>query len=128
MTHWIYRQSTGELGLGIYEITYTWESFLGTGYAGTGAGRNNPDRDHVKNEGPLPRGWYTIGEPRDTPAHGPFVMRLIPDAANEMHGRAGFLCHGDNPQHDASLGCIVLARTLREALWKSGTRRLQVIR
>jgi hypothetical protein len=56
-------------------------------------------------------------------------MRLEPNQQNEMYGRAGFLIHGDSLEHPgtASLGCIVLGRLYREAIWASGDHQLQVI-
>jgi len=80
--------------------------------------------------GPIPQGKYTIsGPPFDTTTHGPYIMRLIPDPANEMHGRSGFLLHGDSIIHPgmASLGCVIMPRTIREAVWASGDRTLTVV-
>ncbi len=131
-----YEQLTGKLTNGT--------ELVGAGYSGTGEGRDNPAMDHVESVGPLPRGWYTLAdefecqEQLDTAEvcvncrgagkhrHGPDVIRLVPDEANEMHGRAGFLIHGDNVLHDASEGCIVLARNARARALQIGGR-LQVV-
>jgi hypothetical protein len=116
-----YSQSTGELKRDGQHV--------GFGYSGSPEGKNNPDRQSESNIGPLPRGLYDIAPPHDTQAHGPFVMALIPHSANQMFGRAGFLIHGDKAAAPgtASHGCIILARTIRELIWNSGDRLLQVI-
>lgn len=119
---WTFKQSTGQMfspgGLSI-----------GTGYSGAGADRDNPADQAIKNKGPIPEGFYEIGPPANTDHHGPFVLSLTPDAENQMYDRSGFLIHGDSLEHpgEASEGCIILARALREAVWNSGDTRLQVI-
>lgn len=45
---WIYYQSTGELRHK--------GKLIGTGYSGNLTNKNNPDRQHVKNMGPVVRG------------------------------------------------------------------------
>lgn len=146
-----YEQSTG-----------LWKSgdglrILARCYSGAGEGKNNPDKQSVHDVGPIPTGWYTLGEPKftkpgETSPHGPYVIPLTPDPGNDMDGdptqdlpdRGGFLAHGDN-QHapgTASKGCIVplsgrvdgtmmlYGRMLREALWaysQKENRRLQVV-
>lgn len=105
-------------------------TIIGKGYAGHGAGVNNTLYEDIRELGPLPQGWYTIGEPQDHPRLGPFVMRLMADASNQMHGRTGFYVHGDNTTpdpRDASRGCIVLDRAVREKVAASGNRRLRVV-
>ena len=119
---WTFKQSTGQMfspgGMAI-----------GTGYSGSGEWKNDPEDQTVKNKGPIPEGFYEIGPPCNTDTHGPFVMSLTPDPTNQMFDRSGFLIHGDSLEHpgEASEGCIILARTLREAVWSSGDTRLQVI-
>lgn len=120
---WTYEQSTGVLKLG--------DKLVSVGYSGFGDGRNNPDKQSVPNIGPIPTGFYHIGEPEcvDTPGpHGPYVLRLSPEPGTVLLGRDGFLIHGDNQTHTASHGCIILARVVRERIAKSGDRHLQVIR
>lgn len=78
------------------------------------------------NLGPIPRGAYSISEPYDTTEHGPFVLRLTPDLGNEMFGRAGFLMHGDNATHDASQGCIIMPRAVRDQVAASGDKEIEV--
>jgi hypothetical protein len=103
---------------------------LGTGYSGHGAGINNPALQSVPDTGPLPQGIYTINAPVNTTTHGPYVLWLTPDPANEMFGRSGFGIHADeiaNPgKRLASTGCIVMSYAARVAIWESRDRQLQV--
>jgi hypothetical protein len=107
-----YSQTTGEMRTSAGDL-------LATGYAGHGAGVNNPALEAVPNTGPLPQGVYTINPPVNTTTHGPYVMWLTPDAANQMFSRFGFGIHADqiaNPgKRLASTGCIVIGN--RPAIW-----------
>lgn len=120
---WTYQQSTGEISL-------DGGAPQGRGYSGFGAGKNNPALEDEADIGPIPRGRYKIGEPEDLDGglHGPFVLPLIPDPANEMFGRSGFLIHGDSISHPgmASRGCIILERAIREQIAASGDGDLQI--
>jgi hypothetical protein len=116
-----FRQSTGEL--------FAANGFLvGRGWAGQGAGKNNPVMENVPGIGPLPRGGYTIEEPHDDARTGPYTMNLVPDAINEMFGRSEFRIHGAALEHPelSSEGCIVLPHDVRQIVWDSGDHRLQV--
>ena len=97
-------------------------------YSGFQDGKNNPQFQDVPNVGPIPRGTYTILFPRATVQHGPYVLPLVPAPSNEMHGRSGFLIHGDSIKAPgtASHGCIILPRNVREAIWGSGDKELTV--
>ncbi len=120
---WTYRQSSGQLRRDDGVL-------IATGYAGHGAGKNNPEWQNIPNMGPLPCGFYDIDpEPFTHPKCGPFCLRLTPDPANEMFGRAGFLFHGDsiNQPGTASEGCIIQARSIREKVAGSKDYRLQVV-
>lgn len=99
---------------------------LGAGYSGFGAGRNNLEKVKVPMVGPIPPGRYRIGKPYAHARLGPVTMNLDPLPGTEMFGRCLFRIHGDNATHDASHGCIVLARPLREAIASSGDRILDV--
>lgn len=99
----------------------------GIGYSGKGTFKNLPDQDHVANLGPLPKGQYRILAPVTRTALGPYVMFLVPQTGNQMHGRSSFAIHGDNKTHTASKGCIVLPRDVRERIWKSGDVQLRVV-
>lgn len=118
---WIFEQKTGRL---LHDETY-----VATGYAGFGEGKNNPALEQVHNVGPLPKGNYTIGMARDTHDHGPCVLPLTPDPKNEMYGRAGFLIHGDSIPNPgtASHGCMIFARPVRNKISESEDRELQVV-
>ncbi len=124
---WTYVQKTGELlrdGL-----------HIALGYSGfddpeTGQrGKNNPEWERVEEVGPIPVGRYLIGNPHDTLTHGPFVLPLTPDPANEMFGRSAFLMHGDSvvDPGTASRGCIIMSRAVRKEVAASGDKVLQVI-
>lgn len=119
---WSYHQSSGALydAAGLH---------IATGYSGAPAGKNDPTKQDIPKVGPIPRGLYTIGVPFASATHGPFAIHLTPGPGNEMHGRDGFLCHGDSKEHPgaASEGCIILQRAIREQVWSSGDHRLRVV-
>lgn len=124
----VYTQSTGNL---LCHDSHGNETINHNGYAGRNVeggvqGRNNPDAQHVRNTGPLPVGHYTIGAAENRRSTGPVSLPLIPDATNNMYGRSGFFAHGDNPRHDASHGCIIMPRNIREQLHAGD--RLEVVR
>lgn len=111
---WTYVQSSGNLYFGDVKIA--------TGYSGHGEGKNNPAMDHVKGVGPIPAGrWKLTGSPFDSPANGPYCLRLAPRIGTQTHGRRGFLIHGDSlsAPGTASRGCIILPRKVRVAIWTS---------
>lgn len=118
---WIYEQATGHL---IYN-----GEVVGMGYSGHAEGKNCPAMQDRRGVGPIPRGLYTISTPFDDDDHGKYVMRLWPNPKNQMFGRAGFLMHGDSIEHPgaASEGCIVMPRSVREQVWESGDKTLQVV-
>lgn len=120
---WIYGQRTGALVNGSASILVA----SGTGYAGRGPCRNEPSAQRIKNFGPLPCGLYTIERPHDSPRTGPLTLSLTPDPRNEMFGRSAFAIHGDNDAHDASDGCIIMSRTVRETLARSTDNVLLVV-
>jgi hypothetical protein len=120
---WTYEQSTGIL-------RDTNGNEVGVGYSGRGRGLDNPADEQIPDVGPLPVGMYIIGSFFDDPGgKGPIVAHLIPDVADQMFGRSGFMIHGDNREanHSASEGCIILARPLRESIAASDDRRLEVV-
>src|ERR1700692_2709301 len=106
-------------------------ALLTVGYSGNGDGFNNPEMEDVPNIGPLPEGIYLIGAPVNTVRHGPDAMPLKPDVANVMYGRGDFMIHGDEVLHPgahlASQGCIIMAKSARDAIWASGDRALYVV-
>lgn len=123
---WTYKQSTGEL---FHTDSENDETLIGKGYSGAGESKNDPQSQVIHNEGPIPQGVYNILEPRDTEKHGPYVMPLAPDPANQMFGRDGFLIHGDavHAPGTASQGCVILAHPIRQQIWDSGDHQLMVI-
>ncbi len=118
---WTYEQATGNLMLNDRRIAI--------GYSGLGAARNNPHYQDIANVGPIPRGRYLIGPPADTRTHGPYVLRLTACDPLGMHGRDGFLIHGDSQAHPGttSHGCIVLPRSARERIGQSEVELLDVV-
>jgi hypothetical protein len=117
---WEYNQQTGNLTRNSQQV--------GVGYSGRGNGWNNPLMEAVQGVGPIPRGRYRIGSQHVHPGKGPVTMALSPVGHN-AHGRTHFLIHGDSIQHpgDASEGCVVLPRPVREAIAASGDTDLQVV-
>ena len=135
---WTYRQASGVLDHD--------GAIVGVGYSGAPGAKNLPSMQEVHSAGPIPRGLYTISGPcctaqlaavQNCPScggfgahkHGPFVLRLTPDRANQMFGRGGFLMHGDSVAHPgtASQGCIVMDRAVREKVAMNADNRLEVI-
>jgi hypothetical protein len=120
---WTWEQSTGRL--------YSPDGRLcAVGYSGAPEGKNRPEVQSVHNFGPIPQGlWVITGPPLFGTSHGPYVLRLMPEVDTEVFGRGGFLIHGDlisNPGA-GSLGCVILARSIREQIWESGDRTLNVV-
>ena len=120
---WTYEQATGR-------ILDPEGALFATGYAGHGAGKNDPALQGVVDIGPLPAGTYTLGVPRDSAQLGPYAIPLIADPSNAMFGRSGFYLHGVSASHPgaASCGCIVLSpEGLRAAIYDSGDHVVRVI-
>lgn len=119
---WYYSQSSGELSRDGISVT-------AQGYSGYGNGKNNPVMQDHADVGPVPRGTYVIGKAQTSGRHGPLALPLIPDPANEMHGRSAFLIHGDSLAHlgGASRGCIILPRGARQRIVASHDSILQVV-
>jgi Protein of unknown function (DUF2778) len=118
---WQYRQSNGDLSRDGRSI--------GAGYSGHGAGKNNPTMEGVRNVGPIPSGMYRISGQFHHPSKGAVTMGLAP-IGHTAFGRSAFLIHGDSIKHpgEASEGCIILGRALRQAVADSGDRELEVVR
>ncbi len=109
---WQYIQSTGTIS------RITTPPFEGHGYSGFGAGRNNGAMEWVDDVGPIPCGLYEIGPSYQHIHLGPIVMNLTP-VGHDAHGRTLFRIHGNNATNDASHGCIVQDRPVREEIDKS---------
>jgi hypothetical protein len=117
---WTYVQKTGELLSPDYK-------YVATGYAGDGKGRNNPDMQGVVMTGPLPRGLWRMTAVKDSPNTGPFSIVLEPEPGTDALGRSAFRVHGDNRTNDASNGCIILPRKVREKMWSSHDHLIEVV-
>jgi hypothetical protein len=116
---WRYEVSTGRL----------WH-LVGTGYSGAEEAKNQADLESVRNRGPIPRGKWKMTEKYDSPNRGPLCIRLEPAYGTDAYGRSAFLIHGDSIKAPgtASEGCIIMPRNVREAVWASGDRDLEVVR
>ncbi|BCA60246.1 tlde1 domain-containing protein [Sphingomonas sp. HMP6] len=118
----VWDQSAGEMRLD--------GALLSRGYAGRGRGINNPAMQDAVAVGPIPRGLWRLTALRLTGAStGPYTIVLEPAPGTDARGRSAFRIHGDNARLDrsASHGCIILPRTVREAIWRSGARLLEVV-
>lgn len=123
---WVWDQSAGILSRN--------GKLISRGYSGKGRGRNNPALQGVPGVGPIPQGRWKIGAPYNSANVGPYVLPLhaVDGSIDDVHqptGRSAFRCHGDSisAPGTASRGCIILPRAVREAIWKSGDRDLEVI-
>jgi hypothetical protein len=118
---WRYDQSTGDL--------FHDDTFIGTGYSGAGRtlaeGRNNPAMEAVRMKGPIPAGQWLVGPAGTNAQTGPVSMDLTP-VGHDAHGRTAFLIHGDNSANNASEGCIIMARGIRDEIAASPDRELMV--
>ena len=120
-------------------MTWQWDQSAGAlshdgvlaahGYSGRDLGKNNPAMQAATGVGPIPAGRWTIVRLYDSANVGPCALELAPAAGTETFGRSAFRIHGDSIAHPgtASHGCIILARPIREAIWKSGDRALEVV-
>jgi Protein of unknown function (DUF2778) len=99
--------------VGVADLQY---AVRGYGYSGNIRCINDPSFQHVKDVGPLPAGMYTIEEVYNDVHRGEHTCLLVPNEANEMCGRSGFLIHGDTtpPEHTASNGCIITPLWVRQ--------------
>jgi len=118
---WIYYQSTGEL----------WHKgeLVGKGYSGNLTNKNNPDRQHVRGMGPLPRGTYHISG--HSTSKGPMTI-ILKMTSGESFGRSAFRIHGERkppkPPGFASEGCIIMGPHVRSKIILSSDRTLEVVR
>ena len=99
-----------------------------TGYSGTGAGRNNPAMESVHNVGPIPSGNYSVGTGHAGGHTGPQTLNVDAVAGTDTHGRDAFRIHGNNARNDASEGCIIMPRNVRDTISNAGGARLTVTR
>jgi hypothetical protein len=121
---WLYEQATGDL--------FHNGTFVGTGYSGRGKtrseGRNNEHVEAIVKVGPIPRGKWRIGKPVNSEHTGPFSLPLKQVPPRPLRfGRTAFLIHGNNKADNASEGCIILARAIRDQIVASGDTDLEVV-
>lgn len=120
---WLWHQSAGTMADKNGAI-------VSRGYAGNGRGKNNPAMQDAVAVGPIPRGLWKLTALRLTGAStGPYTIVLEPSMGTDTCGRSEFRIHGDsiaNPG-SASHGCIILPRAIRERIWNSGDRLLEVV-
>lgn len=115
---WRWDQSAGELSRN--------GRVVAKGYSGKGSAKNDPDMEHVRATGPIPKGRWKIGAPHRSAKTGPYAMNLTP-VGHDALGRSAFQIHGDNSTGTASSGCIILSRNVREQIWQSGDTDLEVV-
>ncbi len=119
---WEYNQKTGQLshnGKPIY-----------IGYSGHGEGLNNPYKQSIPDVGPIPVGKWFIGAPYDSDKIGPYALPLQPHQDTDTFGRSYFRFHGDKkvgPVHQASHGCLIFPRSIREMIHESCDNDLTVV-
>ncbi|KKC24944.1 tlde1 domain-containing protein [Sphingomonas sp. SRS2] len=123
---WTWDQSAGELRRA--------GKVVSRGYSGNGRGKNNPSMQAARGVGPIPRGRWKVGKPYASGNTGPFTMPLYADDGklDDVHqptGRSAFRIHGDSIANPgtASHGCIILPRAIRDLIWSSGDRDLEVV-
>lgn len=116
---WIYYQKTGKLEYGGHHIS--------TGYSGAPGHKNDPASENKKDLGPIPKGVYSLSAPINSSRTGPYAIPLTPVGHN-AHGRTHFQIHGDSRKNPgtASSGCIILPRNIREKIWNSGAKTIEV--
>lgn len=123
---WTWDQSAGKL--------FRDGALVSTGYSGKGRGKNNPALQGMQGVGPIPRGKWKIVERYDSQRVGPYALKLfaVDGTLDDTHagtGRGAFRIHGDSVARpgDASNGCVILPRAIREKIWTSGDRDLKVV-
>jgi len=130
---WIWSQSLGELyyldnDTGILELR-------GSGYAGRGAGLNNPALQNKPNIGPITQGTYDIGPIGPIKITNEAGQQVLLENAMRLRRRgrdpferAGFLFHqGEFVRKQSSKGCIVLPEHVLKMIGASSDRTLQVV-
>ena len=119
-----YEQASGTL----WVVNGGYAAPVAQGYSGRGVGRDNPERQHERNVGPLPQGTYHMQQLVNRRFVSPAIK--VTQIEGETFGRSGFWIHGDNTTRDTSEGCIVVDRATREciaALMLNGFRTLWVV-
>lgn len=96
--------------------------FSGIGYSGYRGAANDPCQQGKEKVGPIPQGWYAIGEPYPSKKGKP-TFGLDPFMEEQLLGRSGgFLIHAVNTEADAEVpyssseGCIIMSQEDRQRL------------
>lgn len=118
---WVWDQSQGAL--------YRNGQLISRGYSGKARGKNNPAMQAMVGVGPIPRGIWNITGRYDSKRVGPYALILEPQNKSLALGRSAFRIHGDSVSRpgDASNGCIILPRKVREMIWTSKDHLLEVV-
>ncbi|TKV22786.1 tlde1 domain-containing protein [Citrobacter sp. TBCS-14] len=118
---WVYKVSAHNFYL---NGTYQFDAK----YSGRPGYKNDSANECVKDNGPLPRGTYTIGPAFYHRRTRAWTMRLTPYIENQMCGRDGFMIHGDSAANpgEASDGCIILNLPYRKIIDASSDKVLVV--
>ncbi|PLR37915.1 DUF2778 domain-containing protein [Chimaeribacter californicus] len=110
---WEYNQKTGEL-------RHNGE-FIAKGYSGKGIAKDKPSMQHVRDTGPIPKGYWRISGYDSN--QGPWSIQLTPMAGTNVFGRTGFKIHGDRRDTigRSSQGCIIInGAEIRRNIYNSG--------
>lgn len=115
----VYSQSSGAL----FDFA-NMKTVLANGYSGKGADKNNPKSQEKRALGPIPRGFWRIGDGYASANTGPQTIPLYKldgnpgDDVDNITGRSAFRIHGDSASRpgDASQGCIILPRSIRDMI------------
>lgn len=91
------------------------------GYSGVPSYRNDPAMVDMTDRGPIPPGRYAVAQSNYSMKTGPMTFRLAM-LDGQDYGRSGFAIHGDNRDHTASHGCIILNRVVRLGLQQAQHR------
>ena len=116
---WVYYINSGELWQG--------SEIVARGYSGRRPFLNMAAATDRIGLGPIPIGYWTIGNGVDHPNLGPLSIALYP--ITYKGPRSAFFIHGDNAKRDqsASRGCIILDRRIRDMLNASRDKVLLVV-
>jgi hypothetical protein len=119
---WIYNNKTGELSIDGENIS--------EGYSGKNTGKikglNNPAMLNKNSIGPIPNGIYKIGDSGYNEHMGEYVRleETNPNFLKENDRTPGtFYVHGNKRSggFDASAGCIILPKEIRDMMFKGET-------
>lgn len=104
-------------------------SIVAKGYSGANLAKNNPKMQDAVGLGPIPRGNWKISSLYNSPNTGPDTLVLVPLSGTDTCSRSDFRIHGDSIAHpgQASHGCIILPRNIRQEIWNSADHLLSVV-